>query len=105
VLIQLQSPYVPAAAEMLLNIPPGAVPYISAIDLIIFKINSCGLRAQGSKRFVDANDAQNLLTHEAKYSPISLTTEQLAIVDNGLTDVLNSNSMPEKWWRENLGLA
>lgn len=99
-----QSPYIPADAQQLKNIPAGCVPYISAVDLIVFKINSCGLRADAIKKETDAIDAQNLIRKVTATMLINLTTEQKTIVENGLADVLAFSTESEKWWREQLGL-
>ncbi|KAF2230122.1 hypothetical protein EV356DRAFT_580299 [Viridothelium virens] len=99
-----QSPYMPSAAEKLKDIPDGTVPYISPIDLIIFKINSCGLRAQLTKRVTDASDAETLLEMETSRSPLSLTATQQATVEACIADVVTHGSMTEEWWRERLGL-
>ncbi|GAB1312204.1 hypothetical protein MFIFM68171_02414 [Madurella fahalii] len=64
-----QSPYLPAAAKKLKNIPAGSVPYISPTDLLIFKMHSCGLRAQALKSVVDATDAAALLAGEPSAGP------------------------------------
>lgn len=94
----------PAAARKLKDIPKGTVPYISIVDLIVFKINSCGLRAQGSKKRRDALDAGNLLDKETQASPLSLTSAQKAIVEPCIVDVVAHGGHSEKWWRERLGL-
>lgn len=99
-----QSPYIPADTPKLKNIQAGSVPYIPPVDLIVFKINSCGLRADGKKKETDASDAEALLNMVTANMSINLTTEQQAIVENGLADVLALSSRPEKWWREGLGL-
>ncbi|KAL9079254.1 MAG: hypothetical protein Q9157_001872 [Trypethelium eluteriae] len=92
------------ASEKLKDIPDGTVPYISPIDLIIFKINSCGLRAQLTKRVTDASDAETLLEMETSRSPLSLTATQQATVEACIADVVTHGSMTEEWWRERLGL-
>lgn len=97
-----QSPYLPAAAARLGSIPAGSVPYISPTDLLIFKINSCGLRAQAKKKAIDANDAETLLSTMSR--PLSLTDDQRGIAETGLADVVANGTMTEDWWRQNLGL-
>lgn len=95
----------PDAAQKLKNIPEGTLPYISLADLMVFKINSCGLRAQMSKRLIDAADAQNLLEELAAHSPLTLTSRQRGIVEAGLADVVSNSNMPREWWAVRLGLA
>lgn len=82
--------------------PAGSVPYISPTDLLIFKINSCGLRAQADKKAIDANDAETLLSTMSR--PLSLTDDQRGIAETGLADVVANGTMTEDWWRQNLGL-
>lgn len=93
----------PAAAAKLKDIPAGVVPYISATDLVVFKINSCGLRAQAGKRRVDAGDAQILLETMTAAGPLRLTTAQRAVVEAGLESVIQNGRKNEAWWRERLG--
>lgn len=99
-----QSPYMPIAATKLKDIPAGAIPYISAVDLIVFKIHSCGSRAQVTKKRTDATDAENLLQVESAKGPVRLTSAQQAIVEPILVDVVTHGTKPESWWRERLSL-
>jgi len=98
-----QSPYMPSAAQRLSQIPAGTVPFISQTDLVVFKVNSCGLRAQGSKKRTDAADAVALLGNMP--SPLRLTAEQQAIVEPCIRDVATHGTKTEDWWRQRLGLA
>lgn len=99
-----QSPYMPNAAKKVQDIPDGTVPHISVIDLIVFKINSCGLRAQDSKKRRDALDAEALLEKETRVSPLSLTKEQKRIVELCIPDVVAHGGQSEEWWRSRLDL-
>ncbi|KAM3451505.1 hypothetical protein NHJ6243_009579 [Beauveria neobassiana] len=56
-----QSPYVPPTAIPISDVQPGFLPYISELDLLVFKINCCGLRPTAVKKIRDANDARTLL--------------------------------------------
>jgi len=94
----------PAAAVKLRDLPAGAIPWISATDLVVFKMNSCGLRAQPSKRRTDATDAQTLLEKLTVHGPLSLTASQRAIVEPCIKDVVAHGSKTETWWRQRLGL-
>jgi len=95
----------PTGAAKLKDLPAGATPYISAIDLVVFKINSCGLRAQTSKKRTDAADAQALLERLTGNAPLSLTNAQKATVERGISDVVTHGTKTSKWWREKLGLS
>jgi hypothetical protein len=96
----------PDAAQELRDIPLNTVPYISAVDLIIFKIHSCGLRAQPAKKRTDAFDAEALLRQlgVTAQSPLSLTTDQQGIVEPCITDVVANGTKDETWWKQRLGL-
>lgn len=100
-----QSPYMPEAATRVRDIPPGVVPYISATDVVVFKIFSCGLRAQQSKKRTDAVDASDLLGHMTENSPLTLTSIQRQFVEEGIMDVVTQSDWPEAWWRERLGMS
>jgi hypothetical protein len=101
--IAFQSPYMPTEAQRLSEIPAGSVPFISQVDLFIFKMNSCGLRAQEGKKRIDALDAMYLLEDMA--SPLRLTAEQQAIVEPCIADVVAHTETTEDWWRQRLGLS
>ncbi|MCJ1401157.1 hypothetical protein MMC11_004369 [Xylographa trunciseda] len=98
------SPYMPAAAAELRDLPAGAIPYISATDLVVFKMNSCGLRAQTSKKRTDAADAQVLLERLTVHASLNLTDAQRAIVEPCIKDVVAHGTKTKGWWRERLGL-
>lgn len=86
------------------DIAAGVVPYISVIDLLVFKIRSCGLRAQGFKKRRDAVDAENLLENETQVSPLSLSNAQKAIVEPCIADVVAHGKHTEQWWKTRLGM-
>ena len=94
----------PAAAVKLRDLPADAIPYISPTDLVVFKMNSCGLRALPSKRRTDAADAQALLEGLTVHGSLSLTDAQRAIVEPCINDVVVHGTRTETWWRERLGL-
>ena len=99
-----QSPYMPAGATELRDLPTGVIPCISETDLIVFKMNSCGLRALTSKKRVDAIDAETLLELPTVQTPLSLTDAQRAIVEPCIRDVVAHGTKTEEWWREHLSL-
>ncbi|KAG5951266.1 hypothetical protein E4U57_006999 [Claviceps arundinis] len=100
------SPYLPEAAIRIKDVQQGEVPYISVLDLIIFKIFSCGMRAQAKKRLLDATDAESLVLYQIKNegSGIKLNAKQKEMVEPYIMDVVENGEKTEKWWRENLGL-
>ncbi|KAL9123826.1 MAG: hypothetical protein Q9217_006783 [Psora testacea] len=100
-----QSPYMPAAAVKLRDLPAGAIPWISETDLVVFKMNSCGLRAQTSKKRTDAADARALLEKLTVHASLNLTSAQRAIVEPCIKDVVAHGTKTKAWWRERLGLS
>ncbi len=74
------------------------------IDLIVFKINSCGLRATKEKKRRDANDALALLELATNGGALDLTFAQRKPVFDGLMDVVEITGLPEAWWKNRLGL-
>ena len=87
------------------DVPPGVVPYISMSDLIVFKISSCGLRADTGKKRKDATDAQQLLESTTQDGPLSLSPIQKKTALEGLQDVVGLSDFPETWWEVNLGVT
>ena len=95
----------PAAAMKLGDLPEGVIPYISQTDLLVFKINSCGLRAKPAKRRIDALDAENVLTSLTAHTTLDLTDKQRDVVEPCIADVVKNGSQTKEWWRERLGLS
>ncbi|KAI0019371.1 hypothetical protein F4780DRAFT_452546 [Xylariomycetidae sp. FL0641] len=60
------SPYLPDSAQNLHEIPYGSVPYISRADLVVFKLDSSGLRSNPMKKERDARDAAALLDDQLR---------------------------------------
>ncbi len=87
----------PAAAAKLSDLPAGAIPYISATDLVVFKMKSCGLRAQISKKRTDAADAQALLEGLTVHASLNLTDAQRVIVEPCIKDVVAHGTKTKAW--------
>ncbi|KAE8406745.1 hypothetical protein BDV37DRAFT_52499 [Aspergillus pseudonomiae] len=83
-----QSPYILSAAGPISAVRPGSLPYISETDLLIFKINSCGLRSTPAKKLRDATDARSLADDLSSKGPIVLSSTQKSAVLQGLDDVV-----------------
>ncbi|KAB8254572.1 hypothetical protein BDV32DRAFT_142787 [Aspergillus pseudonomiae] len=81
------SPYILSAAGPISAVRPGSLPYISETDLLIFKINSCGLRSTPAKKLRDATDARSLADDLSSKGPIVLSSTQKSAVLQGLDDV------------------
>lgn len=92
--------------QTLRTILNGSVPYVSAVDLVTFKIFCCGERALIFKKSCDAFDARDLLKNETETRgrPLVLGEEQKRAIMTGLPDVILHTGIEESWWKERLGL-
>ncbi|KAE8371069.1 hypothetical protein BDV26DRAFT_149522 [Aspergillus bertholletiae] len=100
-----QSPYLPSAAVPISAVRPGSLPYISEIDLLIFKINSCGLRPTPAKKLRDATDARSLADDLSSKGLIVLSSTQKSAVLQGLDDVVRLSGKDRAWWKSKLALS
>ncbi|RMZ73736.1 hypothetical protein GMOD_00009504 [Pyrenophora seminiperda CCB06] len=100
----MQLPYLPSAAAAVNTIPTGFIPYVSEIDLIVYKIFACGLRPTAAKKQRDANDAYFLL--EQQQGSLRLSSQQKECIAPALQDVITngSNKTDQAWWKAKLGL-
>lgn len=99
-----QSPYVPLAALPVSAVRPNALPYISELDPLVFKINSCGLRPSAGKKIREANDAPELTEHLSSKGPIILPSFQKDAVLQRLNDVVQVSAQDKAWWMAKLAL-
>ncbi|CRG92854.1 hypothetical protein PISL3812_09925 [Talaromyces islandicus] len=99
-----QSPYLPSAATSISIVRPEALPYISEVDLLVFKINCCGLRPTPAKKIRDANDARSLAEDLSSKGPIVLSSTQRNAVLQGLDDVAQHSGRDKNWWTDKLRL-
>ncbi|PLN82443.1 hypothetical protein BDW42DRAFT_193060 [Aspergillus taichungensis] len=100
-----QSPYLPSAAVPISTVRSASLPYISEIDLLVFKINSCGLRPTLAKKLRDATDARFLADHLTSSGPLVLSATQKNAVLQGLGDVVQLSEKDESWWKSKLILG
>ncbi|KAH9900130.1 hypothetical protein F4778DRAFT_740234 [Xylariomycetidae sp. FL2044] len=99
-------PYLPGAALNLRDIPYGEIPYVSLDDLIVFKLDSSGLRSSLVKKERDARDAAALIEHENTLGfPVRLAARQKQVVEEALCDVAKCGTKDKAWWERNLGLS
>lgn len=82
----------------------NTLPYISAVDLLCFKINCCGLRPTQVKKQRDAGDALLLITSLAQSNPLSLNAARRKAALDGLEDVVDMSGKSLAWWKQRLGL-
>lgn len=88
------------------DISQDEVPYISLTDLIVFKLDSSGLRSNPVKKERDAQDAAalvNLATKERRGS-IQLSAKQEQVVEEALCDVARCGTKEKVWWEQRMGL-
>ncbi|KUI62786.1 hypothetical protein VP1G_09910 [Cytospora mali] len=104
---EMLCPFLPSAAKPVHEIKPSRdeLPYISLVDLIVFKMDACGLRDSPHSKQQEVRDAAALLELATEHSALSLNDEQLRVVEENLADVLR-HSTPDKqakaWWQARL---
>jgi hypothetical protein len=101
----LKAPYLPLASEVVSTITNDTIPYISAMDLLVFKIHFCGERANKMKSSRDATDAAALLKQEILSGPLDFTPKQMTAIEIGLMDVITYSGQTETWWNEHLSVG
>ncbi|EZF10801.1 hypothetical protein H112_08004 [Trichophyton rubrum D6] len=99
-----QSAYVPEAARPISTINSADLPYISAVDLLAFKINTCGMRPTVSKKTQDALNAMAIAENILAQGPIVLTNVQKEAARAGIEDVATWSKRHSTWWNQNLQL-
>ncbi|KAL7622974.1 hypothetical protein AAE478_006653 [Parahypoxylon ruwenzoriense] len=98
------SPYLPKSAAKVQDISQDEIPYISLTDLIVFKLDSSGLRSNPAKKDRDARDAAALVDLAAKEGDIELSERQQQVVEEALCDVARCGSKEKVWWQKYMGL-
>ncbi|KAI1824385.1 hypothetical protein F4861DRAFT_531023 [Xylaria intraflava] len=96
-------PYFPSSAQLVADI--RKLPYISLVDLFIFKADACGLHESDAGRQKEARDACALLALASEHFPLKLEDDKLQRVEEAL-DTLITYSPPEndrRWWERRLG--
>ncbi|KAI3180282.1 hypothetical protein DTO046C5_1518 [Penicillium roqueforti] len=99
-----QSPYVPSAAVPISAARSNALPYISELDLLVFKINCCGLRPTPAKKLRDTTDARTLAEDLYSRGSINLTSTQKIAILQGLDDIAQLSRRDKSWWVAKLAL-
>ncbi|KAI0405951.1 hypothetical protein F4802DRAFT_125815 [Xylaria palmicola] len=96
-------PYLPGSAEPVADI--RELPYISLVDLFVFKADACGLHESDAGRQRQARDARALLELASEHFPLTLEGDKLQKVEEAL-DTLVEYSPPgcdRRWWERRLG--
>lgn len=103
-LTTLQGPYLPESATKVQDLSGDEIPYISLTDLIVFKLDSSGLRSNPVKKDRDACDAAALVDFAAHDGGIQLSEKQEQVVEEALCDVGKCGTKEKGWWERNMGL-
>ncbi|KAK6950888.1 hypothetical protein Daesc_007416 [Daldinia eschscholtzii] len=99
------SPYLPESAVKVQDISEDEVPYISLTDLIVFKLDSSGLRSNPVKKERDALDAAALVDLATHKSSLRLSEKQEQVVEEALCDVAKCGTKEKGWWEKRMGLT
>lgn len=104
---EMLCPFLPSAAKPANEIQPspGQLPYISLVDLIVFKMDACGLRDSPQSKQNEVRHAAALLELATEHSALTLNDDQARMVEESLADVLR-HAAPDKqskaWWQSRL---
>lgn len=104
---EMLCPFLPSAAKPASEIQPTPeqLPYISLEDLIVFKMDACGLRDSPQSKQTEVRHAAALLELATEHSALSLNDDQARMVEESLADVLR-HAAPDKqskaWWQSRL---
>ncbi|KAI2473250.1 hypothetical protein F4781DRAFT_427663 [Annulohypoxylon bovei var. microspora] len=99
------SPYLPESAVKVQDISQDEIPYISLTDLIVFKLDSSGLRSNPAKKERDAYDAAALVDLAcSRRGSIDLSKKQEQVVEEALCDVAECGAKEKDWWEKHMGL-
>lgn len=104
---EMLCPFLPGAAKLVHEIHPATpanLPYVSLVDLIVFKLDACGLRDSAQSKQQEVRDAAALLELATEHSALDLGAHQARVVEESLADVLR-HSAPDRqkaWWQTRL---
>ncbi|KAK2607620.1 hypothetical protein N8I77_006283 [Diaporthe amygdali] len=104
---EMLCPFLPSAAKPASGIQPSPdqLPYISLVDLIVFKMDACGLRDSTQSKQTEVRHAAALLELATEHSALTLNDDQARVVEESLADVLR-HAVPDKqskaWWQSRL---
>ncbi|CAI6099310.1 hypothetical protein V2G26_005721 [Clonostachys chloroleuca] len=98
------SPYLPAAARPVRE-NTNALPYISIDDLIVFKVDACGLREREASKRQEACVAAALLELASEHGPIDVDEDKLDRIEQALPEILEfcDAEHDKSWWQRRLG--
>ena len=97
-------PYLPTAARPARRDTEN-LPYISLEDILVFKVDACGLRERDASKRKEAVDAVALLELASEHAPLHLDEARLDKITQGLPEIVEFSD-PEhdkSWWQRRLG--
>ncbi|KAF7137074.1 hypothetical protein CNMCM5793_006962 [Aspergillus hiratsukae] len=98
-------PYLPADAATLGDVDPNHLPFLSLLDLLVYKIHCCSMRPSSDKRKQDAEDAHVLVNILSQQGAIAPNDSQEQAVLSGLDGMLECyGERTRQWWESALGL-
>ncbi|KAF7172420.1 hypothetical protein CNMCM6106_006640 [Aspergillus hiratsukae] len=98
-------PYLPADATTLGDVDLNHLPFLSLLDLLVYKIHCCSMRPSRDKRTQDAQDAHVLVNILSQQEAIALNDSQEQAVLSGLDGMLECyRARTRQWWQSALGL-
>ncbi|KAF4993249.1 hypothetical protein FGRMN_6613 [Fusarium graminum] len=100
------SPYLPDTAKRVRDVTGEAtLPYTSLTDMIIFKMDACGLHENDSSKRLDACDAAALLDLASEHGALKLDEDKMERAEEALADMVEFSDEHDKgWWQRCLGM-
>ncbi|KAM0340727.1 hypothetical protein ACHAPU_010317 [Fusarium lateritium] len=100
------SPYLPDTAKRVRDVTGEAtLPYTSLADMIIFKMDACGLHENDSSKRLDACDAAALLDLASEHGALKLDEDKTERAEEALADMVEFSGVHDKgWWQRCLGM-
>ncbi|KAF4446711.1 hypothetical protein F53441_9644 [Fusarium austroafricanum] len=101
------SPYLPDSAKRVRDVTNEAtLPYTSLEDLIIFKMDACGLHENDMSKRRDACDAAALLELASEHGALRLDEDKTERAEEALGDMVEFSDEKDKgWWQRCLGMV
>ncbi|KAJ4253313.1 hypothetical protein NW762_010468 [Fusarium torreyae] len=101
------SPYLPDSAKRVRDVTGEAtLPYSSLEDLIIFKMDGCGLHENDMSKRRDACDAAALLELASEHGALKLDEDKTERAEEALADMIEFSDVHDKgWWQRCLGMV
>ncbi|CAM1505996.1 Fc.00g116330.m01.CDS01 [Cosmosporella sp. VM-42] len=98
-------PYLPTSARPVRD-DIEILPYVSLEDLLVFKVDACGLHERVTSKQREARDAAALLALASEHTSLKMEEDKLDKIQQSLADVAEF-SLPEhdkSWWQRRLGV-